>query len=71
MKFSGSKRRFGLKKYRSILIGVLVTLLYLSFGIAMAASGEESGAKGWERLDWYRLSAGAPSKVLRNGTSAM
>ena len=55
MKFSGSEWRFGSKKHRTIIIGVLVVLLYLSFGIAMAASCGESGSKGWGELDWYRL----------------
>jgi F-type H+-transporting ATPase subunit b len=55
MKFSGSERWFDSEKHRAILIGVLVALLCLSFGNAMAASGGDSGSKGWQNLDWYRL----------------
>ncbi len=55
MKFSGFERPFGSKKHRKILIGLLVALLFLSFEATMAASGGDSGSKGWGNLDWYRL----------------
>ena len=55
MKFCGFERQFGSKKHRTVLIGVLVVLLFLSFGTAMASSGGDSGSKGWGKLDWYRL----------------
>lgn len=55
MKFSGFERPFGSKKHPKILIGLLVALLFLSFEAAMAASGGDSGSKGWGNLDWYRL----------------
>ncbi len=55
MKFSGFERQFGSKKHRTALIGVLVVLLCLSFGTAMASSGGDSGAKGWVKTDWYRV----------------
>lgn len=55
MKFSGRKRRFDWKKHRAILIGVLVAFMGLSLGTALAASGGDSGSKGWQNLDWYRL----------------
>lgn len=55
MKFSGSERWFDSKKHRTIVIGVLVLILCLSFGNVMAASGGDSGSKGWQNLDWYRL----------------
>jgi F-type H+-transporting ATPase subunit b len=55
MKFSGRKRRFDWKKQRAILIGVLVAFMGLSLGTALAASGGDSGSKGWQNLDWYRL----------------
>jgi F-type H+-transporting ATPase subunit b len=55
MKFSGFERPFGSKKLRTTLIGVLVVLLCLSFGAAMASSGGDSGAKGWVKTDWFRV----------------
>jgi F-type H+-transporting ATPase subunit b len=55
MKFSGFERQFGSKKHRTALIGVLVVLLCLSFGTAMASSGGDSGAKGWVKTDWFRV----------------
>jgi len=55
MKFLGRKRRFDWKKHRTILIGVLVAFMGLSLGTALAASGGDSGSKGWQNLDWYRL----------------
>jgi F-type H+-transporting ATPase subunit b len=55
MKFSGRKRRFDWKNHRAILIGVLVAFMGLSLGTALAASGGDSGSKGWQNLDWYRL----------------
>lgn len=55
MKFSGRKWRFDWKKHRAILIGVLVAFMGLSLGTALAASGGDSGSKGWQNLDWYRL----------------
>ena len=51
MKFSGRKRRFDSKKYRAILIVVLVALMGLSLGTALAASGGDSGSKGWQNTD--------------------
>jgi F-type H+-transporting ATPase subunit b len=55
MKFSGFERQPGLKKHRKILIGLLVALLLLSFEAAMAASGDDSGSKGWVMTDWFRV----------------
>ena len=55
MKFSGFERQFGSEKHRTALIGVLVVLLCLSFGTAMASSGGDSGAKGWVKTDWFRV----------------
>ena len=55
MKFSGFERQLGLKKHRKILIGLLVALLLLSFEAAMAASGDDSGSKGWVMTDWFRV----------------
>lgn len=74
MKFSGFERQFGLKKHRKILIGLLVALLFLSFEAALAASGEDSGSKGWGNVDWYRLMnfvvlAGALVFILRKPVS--
>jgi len=74
MKFSGFERQFGSKKHRTILIGVLVVLLCLSFGVAMASSGGDSGAKGWVKTDWFRVMnfvvlAGALFFVLRKPAS--
>jgi F-type H+-transporting ATPase subunit b len=74
MKFSGFERQFGSKKHRTLLIGVLVVLLCLSFGAAMASSGGDSGAKGWGKTDWFRVMnfvvlAGALVFVLRKPVS--
>ena len=74
MKFSGFERQFGSKKHRTILIGVLVVLLCLSSGAAMASSGVDSGAKGWVKTDWFRVMnfvvlAGALVFVLRKPVS--
>jgi F-type H+-transporting ATPase subunit b len=55
MKFSGFERRFGSKKHRTMLIGILIVFLCLSFGAAMAASDADSGSKGWGKQDWFRL----------------
>jgi len=55
MKFSGRKQRFDWGKHRAILIGVLVAFMGLSLGTALAASGEETGSKGWQNTDWYRV----------------
>ncbi len=55
MKCSGRKRRHDWKNHRAILIGVLVAFMGLSLGTALAASGGDSGSKGWQDLDWYRL----------------
>ena len=38
-----------------ILTGVLISLLCLSAGAALAASGEGGGAKGWVATDTYRV----------------
>ena len=74
MKFSGFERQFGSKKHRTVLIGVLVVLLCLSFATAMAASGGDSGSKGWVKTDWYRVMnfvvlAGALVFILRKPIS--
>ncbi|MCK5204641.1 MAG: F0F1 ATP synthase subunit B [Desulfobacterales bacterium] len=74
MKFSGFERQFGSKKHRTALIGVLVVLLCLSFGTAMASSGGDSGAKGWVKTDWFRVMnfvvlAGVLVLVLRKPVS--
>ena len=55
MKIFGFKRPCGSKRHHSVPIGVLVVFLCLSFGTAMAASGGDSGAKGWVKTDWFRL----------------
>jgi F-type H+-transporting ATPase subunit b len=55
MKFPGFKRGFGHRRSWTILSGVIVVLLCISFGTAMAASGEDGGSKGWGKLDWFRL----------------
>lgn len=74
MKFSGVERQFGSGKHRKVLIGALVVFLCLSFGAAMAASGEDSGSKGWGKQDWFRLMnfvvlAGALVFILRKPVS--
>ena len=55
MKFSGFERQFGSKNHRTVLIGVLVVLLCLSLGTAIASSGGDSGSKGWVKTDWFRV----------------
>ncbi|MGD8880631.1 MAG: ATP synthase F0 subunit B [Desulfobacterales bacterium] len=55
MKFSGFERQFGSKKHRKIINGLVVALLFLSFEAALAASGGDSGSKGWGNQDWFRL----------------
>jgi F-type H+-transporting ATPase subunit b len=42
-------------KFRTILAGIGVVLLCIAFGTAAAASGEDGGATGWGKLDWFRL----------------
>jgi F-type H+-transporting ATPase subunit b len=74
MKFSGFERQFGSKKHRTALVGVLVVLLCLSFGTALASSGGDSGAKRWVNTDWFRVMnfvvlAGALVFVLRKPVS--
>lgn len=55
MKNSDSCRHCGFKTSRRILIGVLIALLCLSLGTAVAASGEAGGGKGWVATDTYRV----------------
>ncbi len=43
------------KPCRRILVGVLIMLLCLSIGTALAASGEGGGGKGWVATDTYRV----------------
>jgi F-type H+-transporting ATPase subunit b len=74
MKFSGFERQFGSKKHRTALVGVLVVLLCLSFGTALASSGGDSGPKRWVNTDWFRVMnfvvlAGALVFVLRKPVS--
>ena len=74
MKFSGYERQFGSINHRTVLIGVLVVFLCLSLGTAMAASGGDSGSKGWVKTDWFRVMnfvvlAGALFFILRKPVS--
>jgi len=74
MKFSGSERRCGPKKHRKIITGILLAVLFLSFEAAMAASGGDSGSKGWAMTDWFRVMnfvvlAGALVFILRKPVS--
>ena len=55
MKFSVPWRRFDRKKYQTILFVVLVAFIGLSLGTALAASGGDSGSKGWQNTDWFRV----------------
>ena len=55
MKISDSCRCSGFITSRRILMGVLISLLCLSAGTAMAASGEGGGGKGWVATDTYRV----------------
>ena len=55
MKFSDRKRQFDWKKHRAILIVVIVAFMGLSLGTALAASGGDSGSKGWQNTDWFRV----------------
>ena len=74
MKISGLERHFNSKKHRAVLMGLVVVVLCLLFGTAMAASGGDSGAKGWVKTDWFRVMnfvvlAGALFFVLRKPIS--
>jgi F-type H+-transporting ATPase subunit b len=55
MEISGLKRRSGPQRVRVILFAVLVIFVLFSMATAMAASGEEGGAKGWVATDTYRV----------------
>jgi len=55
MKFSGCKRQFDWKKHRAILICLVLVFVSLSLGTALAASGGDSGSKGWQNTDWFRV----------------
>ena len=49
-------RRFGQQKCRALVVGIgVIFLLFVAFGNAAAASGEDGGSKGWGKLDWFRL----------------
>ena len=55
MKFSDREQGFDWEKHRAILIWVLVAFVSLSLGTALAASGGDSGSKGWQNTDWFRV----------------
>ena len=57
MKIPGFKRRGDYQNFRVISAIILVLLVCLSLGIGsvLAASGEESAAKGWIATDTYRV----------------
>ena len=55
MKISDSCRCSGFKTSRRILSGILISLLCLFVGTALAASGEGGGGKGWVATDTYRV----------------
>jgi len=55
MKIPVFLRESGHQKFRVILAGIGVVLLCIAFGTAAAASGEDGGATGWGKLDWFRL----------------
>lgn len=74
MKFFGGKQRFDWKKHRAILIVVLVFFMSLSLGTSLEASGGDSGSKGWQHTDWFRVMnfvvlAGALVLILRKPVS--
>ncbi|MGD2037466.1 MAG: F0F1 ATP synthase subunit B [Desulfobacterales bacterium] len=57
MGIPGFGRWSGHQSARLIIVGVVVVLLLLSLGIgnALASSGGETGAKGWIATDTYRV----------------
>ncbi|MGD8992975.1 MAG: F0F1 ATP synthase subunit B [Desulfobacterales bacterium] len=55
MKFFDSCRSIGLKVPHGIFMGVVLVILCLAVGTALAATGEGSGGKGWVATDTYRV----------------
>jgi len=57
MEIPGFKRRGDYQNFRVISIAILILLvcLFLGIGTVLAASGEESAAKGWIATDTYRV----------------
>jgi F-type H+-transporting ATPase subunit b len=45
----------GYNKYSAVFILILLLLFSFSLSTALAASGEDSGTKGWVSTDWFRV----------------
>jgi F-type H+-transporting ATPase subunit b len=55
MKISGFGRLHRFKKSSAVILLILLFCFGFSLTTALAASGEDSGAKGWASTDWFRV----------------
>jgi F-type H+-transporting ATPase subunit b len=55
MRISGFGRLHSFKKISAVILLILLFFFGFSLSIALAASGEDSGAKGWASTDWFRV----------------
>ena len=55
MRRSPLGRRYGYQSARVVIVAVVFVFLTMGIGTVLAASGAESGTKGWVATDTYRL----------------
>jgi F-type H+-transporting ATPase subunit b len=55
MKISCFGRLHRFKKSSAVILLILLFFFGFSLATALAASGEDSGAKGWASTDWFRV----------------
>jgi F-type H+-transporting ATPase subunit b len=55
MKISGFGRLHRFKKSSAVILLILMFFFGFSLSTVLAASGEDSGAKGWTSTDWFRV----------------
>jgi len=55
MKISGFGRLHRFKKSSAVILLILLLIFGFMLSTALAASGEDSGAKGWASTDWFRV----------------
>ena len=55
MKISGFGRLHRFKKSSAVILLILLLFFGFMLSTALAASGEDSGAKGWASTDWFRV----------------
>jgi len=55
MKISGFGRLHLFKKSSAVILLILLLFFGFMLSTALAASGEDSGAKGWASTDWFRV----------------